>query len=761
MKRSVASVRNYFPSFGLKLSKKAAASFVVESLLLFLFASTDKFGFALALALFCGLVYARQNILTLAPIYILACCVFSLGWWTLLFAVCPLPLFVILYAVYFKLKKNVPLFVLSIVAFLGAAPYLVTHAVYLGEYALMLVSGGIVLIGSFVLGVSAYAVLIRGFLHTVAVDELIAISLFVVAFAYAIAGVTVYDFNLYFLALAFFLIVSSQCFKSSVTLVFALLMGLGCSLCRYGLSALAASVLLAGAASLFSPFTKYASALATLATQSVMCVLFAHTLASWQTIVMTATGLFAAVIIKRSVFEKLSDAMRTDAKHSFSGVVNRRGRELAKRLNFASDVFFDLSKKLEGSEKSPFTPQRLAREIALSYCAKCADRASCMKALGGDTACVILPMAEAALSRGKVNILDVPPFIASKCSKVYALTSVVNSSAEAYLKSAEAFGELVQSKKLMSEQFAGVSLVFDSLARECSATVSIFDEQSDRIKAALLKHNIYASEVVISKEDDKLQVTVEVREDDAKKVMLKRVLSSELKAKLDVDSVEEKGDNRIVYFVSSPIFEVAYGIAERTRESNDVSGDSRSILCPSRTRRLFAICDGMGSGKEAAQASNEAVEMIENFYRAGIDSKIILSLVNKLLKLSLSDCFTSIDISVIDASSGALDVIKSGASASFIVRKDGVEVLSCSQPPAGILDSVRPSTSRYQLYDGDIVVMTSDGVFDALEASGIVEGIESVSSSNPQTIADGLMERALARGAQDDCTVLCMRLFSI
>ena len=68
------------------------------------------------------------------------------------------------------------------------------------------------------------------------------------------------------------------------------------------------------------------------------------------------------------------------------------------------------------------------------------------------------------------------------------------------------------------------------------------------------------------------------------------------------------------------------------------------MVSPSRRRRLFAISDGMGSGDGAAEASAGAISMVENFYRAGFDNAVILSLVNKLLCLTSDDNFTSIDI---------------------------------------------------------------------------------------------------------------------
>ena len=55
--------------------------------------------------------------------------------------------------------------------------------------------------------------------------------------------------------------------------------------------------------------------------------------------------------------------------------------------------------------------------------------------------------------------------------------------------------------------------------------------------------------------------------------------------------------------------------------------------------------------------------------------------------------------------------------------------------------------------------MMSDGVYDALDEQGVAAVTEEASTSNPQVLADRLLERAVSSGASDDCTVLVMRVF--
>ena len=123
--------------------------------------------------------------------------------------------------------------------------------------------------------------------------------------------------------------------------------------------------------------------------------------------------------------------------------------------------------------------------------------------------------------------------------------------------------------------------------------------------------------------------------------------------------------------------------------------------------------------------------------------------------------FSSLDIAVLDMQSGGLDVVKLGSASSFIIRKENIEMLTCTCAPIGIVDDVESITSRYQLFDGDMLLMMSDGVFAVLDGFGVCEAIDEIDTQNPQTLADAILEKALQKGANDDCTVLAMRLFMV
>ena len=740
------------------LSPTRAARYTVQAAALVLLASVDVFGGALALGLFAGLCYARQNLTFLAPVYALAVIAFSPSPWTVLYVAVPILLFVAVYVIFYRLRKNVHILFTTLAAVLAELPEAVLKALFGGSVTasvLCLVLSGVF---AFCAQTVCYALLLRGIKTRFTPDELIAGGLCVIVFAYAAAGVGVDGFHLLFLLFPFLLMFAVCGAPPSSAFAFAVLTGIGGALVQGGAEVIAFAVFAAGAAFALLPFTKWVAALGPVAAYAAVWLIFSPSGWGWQDLLAVALGAGAFLMLPGKYATVLSSGK---GKAAAVSIVNRARSEMSARLMSASKVFYDMSNSMRELESrtAEYTPEKLAREVAKNYCGRCGDRESCYAALDGDTSSVILPMAEAAMTRGKVTILDMPPFITSRCPRMYNLSSVVTSAAEAYRRRADEAGGLNETKRLMSEQFAGVSLVLDSLARECGERVSFGEEGQERISAELLRHNIAASEIVICGEGVGASVAVTVRASDADKLILPRILSSCMGIRMERVGVTRRGEESVVHIAACPVFEVAYGVARKSREGTDASGDTTSVLCPSRKRRLFAISDGMGSGERAARSSRDAIAMVENFYRAGFDDAVILTLVNKLLCLTSDENFSSLDISVIDTVSGGLNIIKMGAVSTFVCHRDGMESISCAAPPAGILERAAPLTCRRQLYDGDMVIMMSDGVYDALDEQGVAAVTEEASTSNPQVLADRLLERAVSSGASDDCTVLVMRVF--
>lgn len=253
---SLTVKRKVFPSFDLKMSAKTAVAFAFEGLAIFLFASVPSFGFALSLALCCALVFARQNVLAVSPCFVVASVVFSPDWRTLLYAIAPVILLIALYAIFFKIRKNVPLWSVALCALVGMIPYVVCGCLLCGDYLKFGLCALFAVAGTFCFGICAYAVFVRSVLHKATVDELICGGITLAVTGYALCGVGGLGFYAYGAVLAFCLLFCSVCFKPQTTLFAGILFGVGASLAKWDMTYLAAAVALATASVAFSPFTK-------------------------------------------------------------------------------------------------------------------------------------------------------------------------------------------------------------------------------------------------------------------------------------------------------------------------------------------------------------------------------------------------------------------------------------------------------------------------------------------------------------------------
>ncbi|MGN1096870.1 MAG: SpoIIE family protein phosphatase, partial [Christensenellales bacterium] len=173
---------------------------------------------------------------------------------------------------------------------------------------------------------------------------------------------------------------------------------------------------------------------------------------------------------------------------------------------------------------------------------------------------------------------------------------------------------------------------------------------------------------------------------------------------------------------------------------------------------MVALSDGMGQGFSAHEASSDTITLVENFYKAGLKSELILPLVNRLLTLKDADDYSTLDIGVIDLNSGFLDVIKLGSSPTFIMSNGNLVKIDSNALPIGILDRINPTTQTVKLSPYELVVMITDGIADALGEEKLAEILCNEKSFNPQALCDRIMDAAQSQGLNDDATAIAFRI---
>ena len=227
------------------------------------------------------------------------------------------------------------------------------------------------------------------------------------------------------------------------------------------------------------------------------------------------------------------------------------------------------------------------------------------------------------------------------------------------------------------------------------------------------------------------------------------------------------GERVTVLFVERTNFQVLYGVEKAVKGKERVSGDNFSLRYCREGQFIGALSDGMGSGLTAYRESELVIDLLEQFLEAGFSKETAVRMINSALILrSDAQVFSTIDIASLDLYTGVCDFLKVGASTTFIRRENWVETISSTSLPAGVFHKLEPDCTGKKLYDGDMVIMVTDGVLDALpvgEQDILLETIIQGSAiSNPREMAHHILEQVLAwtgKEPADDMTVLAVGLW--
>ena len=179
----------------------------------------------------------------------------------------------------------------------------------------------------------------------------------------------------------------------------------------------------------------------------------------------------------------------------------------------------------------------------------------------------------------------------------------------------------------------------------------------------------------------------------------------------------------------------------------------------------MVLADGMGSGERADQESKGLVEALENMLEAGLEKRSAIRMLNTLLVAGYEGkSFTALDMASIDLYTGVCEIVKNGAAPTFIKRETGVETITASALPVGVVMEEEGEARRIKLKGGDMIIMVSDGVIDGYcgesgerQEEALEQLIGGLPCQNPTDMANQILMHALARSnreAADDMSVL-------
>lgn len=450
-------------------------------------------------------------------------------------------------------------------------------------------------------------------------------------------------------------------------------------------------------------------------------------------------------------------------------ILNQNKSRTSKRLLYTSEIFYEMDKSfrklVKGGLDKKSAKNMLCTEIMRENCESCKNKPKCMRGLSNDLKNVFESLVNVGFEKGRITLIDIPQYLTLRCVRLNQVVNSINSLLHDYKSYAKMNSELDSSKLLIAEQLKGVSNILKDLSIEAQEKVELDEKLEKKIKEALLYNDIVPSEIVCFEKDEKTSVvSLIIRTIDFDNEKIIKVLNLTLKSNMVLDEILPTTDTSLTFatYTTSPTYDLCVGVAKTTKGGSESSGDTHSMVKLPSNKYMLAICDGMGSGKNATEKSETSLSLIENFYKAGFDDETIISSLNKLLSLTSENVFSALDVSVIDLKNGEADFIKQGGTVGYIKKGEEVSKIEGSSLPLGILESVSTKVTKTILTPDDFVIMLSDGVVDTLGTEAIEEYLKYLPNKSPQEIADCILNKAKLTAKNypnDDMTVLVGRLF--
>lgn len=199
--------------------------------------------------------------------------------------------------------------------------------------------------------------------------------------------------------------------------------------------------------------------------------------------------------------------------------------------------------------------------------------------------------------------------------------------------------------------------------------------------------------------------------------------------------------------------------------SEGVCGDAISSFSDAENGYFYALlCDGMGSGMEAALTARLASTFLQKLLSAGVRPETALRMLSDFLRLGRNggseESSTTVDLLQLDEYTGKGVFFKCGAAPTYVKRAGSIFKLSANTLPLGILKENSEKRIEFDLSEGDVTVMVSDGIGGEEECLWLLDYLNSTEETNPEVIATFLTEAASTHGRRDDLSALvftCLR----
>lgn len=469
-------------------------------------------------------------------------------------------------------------------------------------------------------------------------------------------------------------------------------------------------------------------------------------------------GCFLFSLIPNKLYQYFSLVNRDEPAETnkFTKMASERLRAVANAVHEIYETNLAMHREKENTNDLGSLFDKTAEKV----CTGCKMRLICWEREFNDTYDVFSHMVR-GIARGEDAV---PDYFRTRCIKVAEITEWLTLFYEDYRKKMGYQQIVVSNQEAFSSQLNDISSILQSIADDIKLSTDEakrFDLccELDREDYTIFESNVYRNSY------GRYEVELVLRhEQDLQK--LRKIVSNVVGKEMAVFQFDTILRKVHILFCEAKIYRLETAACGVCKDGEVVSGDSYDTIQMKDGKTLIALSDGMGYGEEAGKKSQEVIKLLTRLLSAGFRKDTAVKIINSTLVSNSSDTdetYSTIDLALVDLTAGTLEIVKNGASTTFIKKSKGVKKIENRSLPAGVFNKAEPDVTKYVLEDGDYLVMMSDGIPQAFSSEEeLYQLIDRVSSRTPaDQFANLIMEESLKRyhkKAEDDMTVIVGRL---
>ena len=386
--------------------------------------------------------------------------------------------------------------------------------------------------------------------------------------------------------------------------------------------------------------------------------------------------------------------------------VGERMMRLSHAMKSLSRVFSNLSSRLSKPDRSEI--YYMCEDVFYSCCEVCPKMNVCHARESFSDGEIIRRAAGALFEDGVLDISAFPRTLVRGCPSIDAVIGKINSSYRELFRSAVREDGTADAAVHYADVSKMISECVKSADEECERNCDL----SERLAARLSEEGItYETLSVYGRRRPQVYVRGFTVKDlacgaeDLRKMAEEAVGSPLTEPEMSIDY-----DKLNMFSECRKRYEVIHGEFSAEGVAGVANGDRIASFKTSEGDFCLLICDGMGSGGDAALTAKVSAIFLEKTVGAGCDIPTALEMLNDFARRRRLECSSTVDLLKIDPYAGDAVFYKCGAAPSFVLRGDRLFRIECEAAPLGILGRIVAKSVNFRLAPGDRIVMASDGV---------------------------------------------------